>query len=127
MKKIQNELIVLLGFIFLCTSCDLNIGGGKDLEDPPATEILRFTFSPSKVVSVGDILTITCVVKDSLDTNLRYSWGVGIHAAQYSESNSITFLVKEDTGVVRGGVTIQKLNSATEHVRGDFQFEIRNK
>lgn len=51
-----NMFLVL---ILLFMSCALNIGGGKDIDDSPATEILGFTYSSGQVVLVGDTLTIT--------------------------------------------------------------------
>ncbi len=76
--------VVFLAVIFLLLSCDWNIGGTKEPELPPVTEILGFEFSPSNNVSVGDILTITCIVKDNLRKDLRFIWGIGIHASQAS-------------------------------------------
>ena len=106
-------------------SCALNIGGGKDINDSSATEILGFTYSSGQVVLVGDKLMITWVIKDSLDTNLRFRWGIGIHAAQFTDENSITFQVKEAEGTVAGWISIQKLIGAFESVRGEFDFEIQ--
>ncbi len=122
MSKHKVLLISLVALTSLLQSCDLNIGGAKDLEEIPATEILEFTFSPGNVVSVGDTLTITCVIKDSLDSNLRYSWGVGIHAAKYSEENSITFRVKEDEGRVSGVVSVS--SPGKDNVIGRFFFNV---
>jgi len=43
--------------------------------DPPATEILRIELTPDTLI-VGDTLLIRCVVKDSLDPELLFSWGL---------------------------------------------------
>ncbi len=50
---------MFLVLILLFMSCALNIGGGKDIDDSSATEILGFTYSSGQVVLVGDTLTIT--------------------------------------------------------------------
>lgn len=118
----RRYLVLLVSLIF---GCMLDPGGEPEPDFPPATEIVGFTFSPSNSVSVGDVLTVTCNVKDSNDSDLRFGWGIGIHASQYSESNSITFKVKEtDKDVETGSITIQKLNSGRKIVEQDFTFNI---
>lgn len=104
----------------------LDPGGEPEPDFPPATEIIGFTFSPSNSVSVGDVLTVTCNVKDSNDSDLRFGWGIGIHASQYSESNSITFRVKEASGKVNGRVNITSVEPGKKEVWGDFEFEIQD-
>lgn len=114
-------LILLPSFI----GCDINIGGGSEPELEPATEILGFSFSPSDTVAVGDSLTITCLVKDSLDNDLRFIWSVGIHASQASGNNNITFQVKDGSGIVNGSIRISSSEPSTEAVEKSFQFVIK--
>lgn len=124
MNKHKVLLISLIALTGLLQSCDLNIGGAKDLEEIPATEILEFTFSPSNVVSVGETLTITCITKEPTNSNLRFNWTVGIHASQASEKNSITFRVKEAIGEVNGFISITSSEPLTTATEARFQFTI---
>ena len=90
--KHRNISLVFIGTFLLFVGCE--IGGGSDPQPNPATEILGFKFSPKDAVSVGDSLTIKVIVKDSLDSNLRYSWVMSFQGSFDTEKNSITFVVK---------------------------------
>jgi len=123
--NLRNKARVFLGVFLLLLGCELNIGGGSDPDPDPATEILGFRFTPSNIVSVGDSLTIKVIVKDSLNRDLRFGWGIGIHASQFSERNYITFSVKEAEGIVSGRVNITTEKAVTDQVWGSFEFEIK--
>jgi len=104
-SKLFTALVIILATLLSC-DLGLNIGGGKDDPDPPATEILGFEFFPNDTVAVGDSLIIKVIVRDSLDTNLRFNWSIDNQADKITDLNFIKFLIQEDSGVVQGRVNI---------------------
>ena len=83
----MNKLIFLLPL--LLTSCDWTITD----DDPPVefvTEILEVKVSPNPV-KLGDMVTFTCVIKDSTDPNLEFAWAIsGYQGVTRTVENTIT-------------------------------------
>lgn len=125
MKTTNLQLLLFSTVLILIANCGLNIGGGPDPDPDPVTEIIGFTFFPNDTVSVGDTLTIKCIIKDSLRTDLRFVWQVGIHAAQASEKNNITFVVKEANGIQKGLMGVSPTQGAEDRVEQSFQFVVK--
>lgn len=68
------SLLILAAFL---SGCDFaggtNPGGGPVYQ----TEVLEVRVEPMPVV-VGDTVTFTAIIRDSLDMSFRFSWDLGI-------------------------------------------------
>jgi len=78
-KKKQIRKLFFFNMVLVLTSLNAcETLGDPDPEEPtypPATTILRVELTPDTLVQ-GDTLTLKCVVKDSLDPNLRFDWSL---------------------------------------------------
>ena len=71
--KTVQQFLALFVFGLTLFTC---VGPEEPYEyDPPATEILRIELTPDTLI-MGDTLFIRCVVKDSLDPAILFSWGL---------------------------------------------------
>lgn len=71
----KNVLLLWLGAIALIAGLQA-CGGNEYDEELPQTEILAFTIEPSENLMPGDTVTMTCKIKDSLDTRFNFYWSV---------------------------------------------------
>ena len=72
-NKTVQQFFALFVFGLTLFTC---VGPEEPYEyDPPATEILRIELTPDTLI-MGDTLLIRCVVKDSLDPALLFSWNL---------------------------------------------------
>ena len=120
-----NKRQTLFGLLFLLVACSSNLGGGDD-PGPPITEILEIRLLPRKTVSSGDYLTVICVVKDSLRSDLRYSWKFGNELPFATDTNSvklkIDFPPQEDfAGRV---VVFSDQDNVSQTVRAEFTIDV---
>ena len=119
----RRYLVLLVSLIF---GCMLDPGGEPEPDFPPTVQNVRFIFSPSDTVAVGESLTITCIVLDALHDDLQYTWDVGIYASKSSGENSITFNVSEGEGKQNGRVAIGTMSPPLGvDVTKNFSFYIR--
>jgi len=73
----SGKNVLLLWLLALALIAGLNACGGHEYdEELPQTEILAFTIEPSENLMPGDTVTLTCKIKDSLDTRFNFYWSV---------------------------------------------------
>ncbi|MEO1021765.1 MAG: hypothetical protein AAFW89_04425 [Bacteroidota bacterium] len=74
MKK-ETRIVFLYGTVlFLIATAGTCEGPDPDIEFNPQTEILEVRQVPD-TVAVGDTVTLTCMIRDSLDTRFKFNWG----------------------------------------------------
>ena len=62
---------ILFSTLFLM---GISCGEGAYPEYGDVTRFIEFRYQPNDTVSVGDTLRIQCVIEDSLDTTIEFSW-----------------------------------------------------
>ena len=89
--KTVQQFLALFVFGLTLFTC---VGPEEPFEyDPPATEILRIELTPDTLI-MGDTLLIRCVVKDSLDPALLFSWNL-------ANERIVPVNGKKDSNVIR--------------------------
>jgi hypothetical protein len=89
------------------------------------TDILGINIEPSPGI-VGDEMTFTCIIEDSLDTRFKFIWNIpNIDSAIVTENNSLKIIAKS-TGEFTGGVTVSNEIEDQEPVSALFSFSVVN-
>jgi hypothetical protein len=116
MKIVFFLTIVMVGLV----SCD---SGPDPVEFQ--TDFLGINIEPSPGI-VGEEMTFTCIIEDSLDTRFKFIWNIpNIDSAIVTENNSLKIIAKS-TGEFTGGVTVSNEIEDQEPVSGLFSFSIVN-
>ena len=95
-------------------------------DDPPVefvTEILEVKVSPNPV-KLGEMVTFTCVVKDSTDPNLEFNWAVsGYQGVMKTLENTITVEART-LGANGGSIVIFDTDGDDNSVTTTFEYQV---
>ena len=106
-KNIFTKMLWIAVCVIMFTSCGDIFPSGKDDPRVVDAEILRIDVEPNPV-KVGDTVTFTCVLKDSLAENLLFVWGIpGIRNSIPTTANKYSFMVDLEPGNYSGSVTVR--------------------
>lgn len=78
----MRKLVYMILLVTFSTTCDLSTGGGLD-RPPEGPKILRVEVSP-EYITVGDTVTVRCIIEDSLNLSYDYSWRVAPPSGSFS-------------------------------------------
>ncbi|MEP1307409.1 MAG: hypothetical protein ABJK11_09335 [Balneola sp.] len=108
--------------LLLFTNCSWVINE----EEPPiefVTEILEVKVSPNPV-KLGDMVTFTCLIKDSTDPNLEFAWAIsGYQGVTRTVENTITvkaITLGKNSNIVR----VVDTTGVKTSVSFDFEYSV---
>ncbi len=118
----SHRLALAIGFLLVCAGCDNLFRDEPDPLGIPVTRILGFRLDPNPV-PMGDTLRVTCVVEDSLRTDLTYNWsGLGANVTTFT--NKAALVAGFEPGVYLAGVGISSSSGDGYRVTGRFEVVI---
>ena len=108
-------LVFLIGWFACCS--------GPDPDQPFQTRILEVRVQPNPV-AVGDTVTFTCIIEDSLDERFKFSWNFDRSSDQdtTTEVNYVKWEAPDTVAVLNHGVNVD--NGALDSLAPSRAFRI---
>jgi len=120
---------LLLGILCIClyASCGDLFPSGKDDPLVVDAEILRVDIEPNPV-QIGDTVTLTCVLEDSLADDLRFKWHTPNNQRTVTTKvNQYSFEVELEEGEYFGSVSVDDTLQDGVTPNKSFEFQVIEK
>jgi len=120
----MRKLVYMILLVTFSTTCDLSTGGGLD-RPPEGPKILRVEVSP-EYITVGDTVTVRCVIEEKTDINYIYYWFVKPPSNPYNAStpSNVFELTPSSKGEYSITIRVMGLNPNTLETITTINFHV---